>query len=121
MTKNDRNHVEEVYVVGFIPCYQVPNLPEALDPFLLPLLQYISKGFIDGFSIFNYPREIEVEGYQTSEEETVRVLFLCLTGDHPGQCECGKFLNQGKSGCRRCKLLGKRLENSTNTHVFFFF
>lgn len=34
MTKNDRNHVEEVHVVGFILCYQVPNLPEALDPFL---------------------------------------------------------------------------------------
>lgn len=119
MTKNDRNHVEEVYVVGFIPCYQVPNLPEALDPFLQPLLQDISKGFIDGFSIFNYPREIEVEDYQTSEEQTVRVLLLCWTGDHPGQCECGKFLNQGKSGCRRCKLLGKTLENSTNTHVYY--
>ena len=119
MTKNDRNHVEEVYVVGFLPCYQVPNLPEALDPFLLPLLQDISKGFIDGFSIFNYPREIEVEGYQTSEGETVRVLLLCWTGDHPGQCECGKFLNQGKSGCRRWKLLGKTLENNTNTHVYY--
>jgi len=119
MTKNDRNHVEEVYVVGFIPCYQVPNLPEALDPFLQPLLQDISRGFIDGFKVFSYPREIEVEGYQTGEEETVCVLLLCWTADHPGQCECGKFLNQGKSGCRRCKMVGKLLENSTNTHVYY--
>lgn len=27
MTKNDRSHVEEVYIVGFVPCSQVPNLP----------------------------------------------------------------------------------------------
>lgn len=119
MTKNDRSHVEEVYVVGFVPCSQVPNLPEALDPFLQPLLQDISTGFIDGFKVFSYPREIEIEGYQTSEVETVRVLLLCWTGDHPGQCECGKFLNQGKSGCRRCKVVGRLLENSTNTHVYY--
>lgn len=47
----------------------------------------------------------------------MRVLLLCWTGDHHGQCECGKFLNQGKSGCRRCKLLGKTLENSTNMYI----
>ena len=25
MSKNDRNHVEELYVLGFVPCYQVPT------------------------------------------------------------------------------------------------
>ena len=34
MTKTDRSHVDEVYVVGFVPSSEVPNLPEALDPFL---------------------------------------------------------------------------------------
>ena len=35
------------------------------------------------------------------------------------QCECGKFLNRGKNGCRRCKMVGRLLENSTNTHVYY--
>jgi len=33
MKKAERNHLEEVYVVGFVPCFQVPNLPNGLDPF----------------------------------------------------------------------------------------
>jgi hypothetical protein len=33
LTKSDRNHTEEVYVVGFVPSYHVPNLPESLDHF----------------------------------------------------------------------------------------
>lgn len=36
MRKTQRNHVDEVYVVGFVPCFEVPNLPESLDPFLEP-------------------------------------------------------------------------------------
>ena len=83
MTKNDRNHVEQLYVLRFIPCHQGPHLPEALDPFLTPLVQDIPKRFIDGFSIFNCPKETEAEEYQTNEEETVHVLLLCWRGDHP--------------------------------------
>ncbi len=41
MRKEDRNHVDEVYVVGFVPSYAVPNIPEALDPFLQPLMDDI--------------------------------------------------------------------------------
>lgn len=119
MTNNDRNHVEEVYVLGFIPCHQFPNLPETLHPFLPPLVQDIPKRFIDGFSIFNYLKETEAEKYQTNEKETVHGLLLCWTGDHRGQSKCGKFLNQGKSECRRCKLLGKTLENSINKDVYY--
>ena len=89
MTKNDRNHVEQIYVLRFIPCHQVPHLPEALDPFLMPLVQDIPKRFIDGFSIFHYPKETEAEEYQTNEEETVHVLLLCWRGDHPGP-SCSK-------------------------------
>lgn len=37
---------------------------------------------------------------------------MCWTAGHPGQCEFGKFLNQGKCGCRRCKLTGKQSEHS---------
>ena len=39
MTKSDRFHVEEVYVVRFVPCPEIPkDLPEYLDPFLKPLM-----------------------------------------------------------------------------------
>lgn len=61
MKKEDRNHVDEVYVVGFVPSYIVPNIPVALDPFLHPLLTDICKGFIDGFEI-KVQREIYIEG-----------------------------------------------------------
>ena len=73
MKKEDRNHVDEVYVVGFVPSYVVPNIPEALDPFLHPLMIDLCKGFIDGFEV-NYQRDIHIEGYQASHVETVRVL-----------------------------------------------
>ena len=48
MKKEDRNHVDEVYVVGFVPSHSVPNIPEALDPFLQPLMDDICTGFING-------------------------------------------------------------------------
>lgn len=35
MCKRDHAHVEEVYVVGFVPSTFVPNdVPERFDPFL---------------------------------------------------------------------------------------
>ena len=43
MKKEDRNHVNEVYVVGFVPSHVVPNVPEALDPFLHPLVDEFAK------------------------------------------------------------------------------
>ena len=110
MCKEDRTHVEEVYVVGFVPCTSVPNnVPEAYDPFLEPLMHDLCKGFIDGFEV-TYPPGVTIADYEPREVETVRVLLLCWTADHPGQCEFGKFLNQGKCGCRRCKVTGQQSE-----------
>ena len=118
LKKEDRNHVDEVYVVGFVPSYVVPNIPEALDPFLHPLMNDICKGFIDGFEV-NYHTDILIDGYEPSNVEKVRVLLLCWSGDHPGLCEVGKLLNQGKCGCRRCKLVGQHLRDSTNRHMYY--
>lgn len=118
MRKTQRNHVDQVYVVGFVPCFEVPNLPASLDPFLEPLMNDLCNGFIEGFQV-NYPTGISISGYEPSREETVRVLLLCWTADHPGQCETGKFLNQGKCACRRCQLVGQHLENSSNTHYYY--
>ena len=37
----------------------------------------------------------------------IRCLLLCWTGDHPAQCEVGKFLSSGGvHACRRDKLEG---------------
>ena len=118
MKKEDRNHVDEVYVVGFVPSYAVPNIPAALDPFLHPLMNDLCKGFIDGFEV-NFLKDIHIEGYTASNVEKVRVLLLCFSGDHPGLCEVGKLLNQGKCGCRRCKLVGQQLRDSSNRHMYY--
>ena len=67
----------------------------------------------------DYPTGITISGYEPSPLETVRLLFLCWTADHPGRCETGKFLNQGRCGCRRCKIVGQHLENSSNTHYYY--
>lgn len=112
MYKEDRAHVDEVYVVGFVPSTSVPNdVPEHFDPFLEPLMNDLSSGFIDGFQV-PYPSGLTISNYEPGEMPTVRVLLLCWTADHPGQCEFGKFLNQGKCGCRRCKVSGKQSEHS---------
>ena len=49
MSKANRCKAEEVYVIGFVPAYLIPNkMPIALDPFLHPLIEDIEAGFIDG-------------------------------------------------------------------------
>ena len=35
----------------------------------------------------------------------IRHLVLCWAGDHNAQCEVGKFMKCGKSGCCRCKTM----------------
>ena len=38
----------------------------------------------------------------------MRCLLLCWTGDHPAQCEIGKFVGAGGlSACRRDKVTGQ--------------
>jgi len=112
MFKNDRAHVNEVYVVGFVPCTSIPSdLPEGYDPFLQPLMNDLCDGFIDGFDI-QFPQDIKIDNYETNANEIIRVLMLCWSGDHPAQCEIGKVLNQGKCPCRRCKLIGQQGEFS---------
>ncbi|XP_048578361.1 uncharacterized protein LOC125560609 isoform X2 [Nematostella vectensis] len=111
MKKADRSHTSEVYVVGFVPLSSTPKLQETYDPFLQPLMEDICEGFINGF---------EVRLPQEPNMKRVRVLLLCWSGDHPGQCEVGKLLNQGKCPCRRCKLVGQHLPmNESNNHMYY--
>ena len=106
-------------MVGFVPCSEIPkDLPEYLDPFLEPLMDDLSKGFISGFNV-PYPLQFKSNEFHSSAVENIRLLLLCWAGDHPGQCDIGKFLNQGKCGCKREKLHGQHLENSSNNHYYY--
>ena len=52
MSKKNRCHTNEVYVVGFVPTYLLPKgrvIP--LDPFLAPLCNEIVDGFIQGKAV----------------------------------------------------------------------
>ena len=53
MCKEDRCK-SEVFVVGFVPCYVLPNKrPLSLDPFHAPFIEEIETGFIEGIEV-NY-------------------------------------------------------------------
>ena len=42
MTKSERNHIDEVYVVGFVPTYLLPSqTPISPDSFLESMIQEI--------------------------------------------------------------------------------
>lgn len=91
-------------MLGFVPSHSVPNIPEALDPFLHPLMDDICTGFINGFKV-NFHTDIGIDNYEPKEVENVRTVLFCFAGDHPGLREVGKLLNQGKCACRRCKMV----------------
>ena len=49
MTKKERAKNDEVYVCGFVPCHLLPNRrPNALDPFIHPLIEEVEDIFING-------------------------------------------------------------------------
>lgn len=49
MAKAERSKTDQVYVVGFVPSYQLPkSRPCSLDPFLHPLVSDIENIFING-------------------------------------------------------------------------
>jgi len=123
MLKQDRVKGGEIYVCGFVPSYQLPNkMPWSLDPFLDPLITEIEDAFINGghvcFKIsvtlcyFTCGIGIQVDYKGTVAgispgPAKIRCLLLCWTGDHPAQCEVGKFLGSGGlSACRRDQLQG---------------
>ena len=72
MYREDRAHVEEVYVVGFVPNTSVPNdVPEHFDPFLEPLVNDLTNGFIDRFQEF-YFAGLTIGNYEPGKMPTVK-------------------------------------------------
>ena len=49
MKNEERLQTGEVYTVGFVPSYGLPDKrPNSIDPFLEPLVSDIDNGFIEG-------------------------------------------------------------------------
>ena len=49
MSKFDRKRTEEVYTLSFVPEFNIPNKqPQALDPYLDPLISELEELFIEG-------------------------------------------------------------------------
>ena len=117
MSKSKRNHSDQVFVVGFVPCFKTPDeTPEFLDPFLTPLIDEIVHGFIDGIEV-QYAADFPDLGIQKGQA-VIRHLILLWTGDHPGQCEVTKVKRTGKKACRRCHICGIPLETGS-PHYYY--
>lgn len=105
---------DEVYVVHFVPCYQVPTKrPCAFNPLLEPLIQDLENSFVKGTKV-KYGRDIC--GHNAGET-IVCCMLLCWTGDYPAQREVGKFINCGILPCRRHHLRGTNIANQS-TYYF---
>ena len=49
MAKEHRLCTEEIYTVGFVPSYDLPDRrPNSMDPFLEPLVRDLEESFIEG-------------------------------------------------------------------------
>lgn len=112
MCKEDRCKAEEVFVVGFVPCYLLPNKrPVALDSFLVPFIEEIERGFIEGVEV-NYSLDTP---WGEAGPTKLRHLILLCTADYPAMCELCKSKFCGKSPCRRCKCGFKRASAESTT------
>ena len=90
ISKEHRCHIDEVYVVGFVPSYLIPKKrSQALDPFLEPLIKDLEEGFKNGIPV-DYAAT--VNGIP-ADPANIRHLLLCWKGDHNGQCEAGNSLS----------------------------
>ena len=73
MSKQERCQVDEVCVIGFVPSSLVPtDNPNALDPFLWPLVRELKDGFIDVYEVENKG------GLQEFEPEKVLIRLLIM-------------------------------------------
>lgn len=114
MSKKDRQKQSEIFVVGFVPAYLLPERrPISFDPFLSPILDDIENGFIDGIEVdyrFSLPQF-------PAGPAILRHLVLCVTGDHVAICEICKAIFCGKNPCRRCKC-GSTLDPNSNHYYY---
>ena len=75
---------------GLCHVFRYQMCPNSLDPCLQPLMDDLCDGFIMGYKI-HLRNDITVPDYEVAKKETVRILLLLWTADHPGPCETNKF------------------------------
>ena len=115
MCKDERCKSEEVFVVGFVPCYLLPNKrPLPLDPFLAAFIEEIKTGFIEGIEV-NYSLDTP---WEKAGPTKLRHLVLLCTADYPAMCELCKSQFCGKSPCRRCECGYKRTSEEATTYYY---
>lgn len=115
MSKEDRQKQSEIFVVGFVPAYLLPERRLiSLDPFLSPLLDEIEDGFINGIAVDNF--SFTLPNFPSGPAK-LRHLILCVTGDHVAICEVCKGIFCGKNPCRRCKC-GSILDPGSNHYYY---
>ena len=96
MSKRKRCHPDQVFVVGFVPCFKTRDeTPEFLDPFLTPLIDEIVDGFIDEIEV-QYAADFPDFGIQKGQA-VIRHLVFLGTSDHPGQCKVTNVKRTGKT------------------------
>eukprot|EP00111_Clytia_hemisphaerica_P012099 TCONS_00035538-protein len=109
MEKLHRSKNDHIYTTTFVPEHALPNKePNALDPFLEPLITELEELFIDGLEV-KYPIDV---GNLKAGNCTIRCLLICWTGDYPAQCQIGKFSCRGTYGCRVDKCKGESVNGS---------
>lgn len=115
MGKKDRQKQSEIFVVGFVPAYMLPERrPISFDPFLSPILDDIENGFINGIEVENYSFSLP---QFPSGPARLRHLILCVTADHVAICEICKAIFYGKNPCRCCKC-GSTLDPNSNHYYY---
>lgn len=115
MCKEDRCKAAEVFVVGFVTCYLLPNRrPVLLDPFLAPPMEEIETGFIEGVDV-EYSLETP---WQEAGPAKLRHLILLCTADYLAMCKLIKSKFCGKSPCPRCKCGISRANAESNTYYY---
>lgn len=93
----DRCKAEEVFVVGFVPCYLLPNKrPVALDQFLAPFNEEMERGFVEGVEV---NCSLDTPWGEGGPIQLRHLLLLC-TPDHPAMCELCKSKILWKCGCK---------------------
>lgn len=117
MAKEDRQKQSEIFVVGFVPAYLLPERrPISLNPFLSPPLDEIEDRVINGIAVDNY--SFTLPNFH-SGPATWRHLILCVTGDHVAMCEVCKGIFCGKNPCRHCKC-GSTLDPGSNHYYRYY-
>uniref|UniRef100_A0A7M5XBD8 Uncharacterized protein n=1 Tax=Clytia hemisphaerica TaxID=252671 RepID=A0A7M5XBD8_9CNID len=121
MEKRYRCQNEYVYTSTFVPEHSMPNKePNALDPFLEPLVDELVELFNEGVEV-QYPIDV---GDLKAGKAKIRCMLICWIGDYPAQCQIGKFSCKGTYGCRVDKCKGESVNDGStkyyinNRHYF---